>query len=170
VLPAREDLGADPAKQLVPYDVVRQILEDRIRRGLRELALLRNVVGERMLVLESPPPIGDDAHILKSSASHFRQHYGTDWRVASPSLRYKLWRVSGEIHAQFCREWGLTFVPAPAAAMDAGMYLKREGWPRDAIHANGWYGARVVDDLRAPRAPAAMQAGQAIWVGEIAGP
>jgi hypothetical protein len=150
VLPSHEDLGADPTKQLVPYDAVRQILEERVQRALREIALLRDIAGERMLVLESPPPIGDDAQILKCSRPYFFKHGDSEWRVVSPALRYKLWRVSSEIYSDFCRERGLVFVSAPTSAMDAGMFLKREGWlQHNPLHGNAWYGERVVDSLRA---------------------
>jgi hypothetical protein len=154
VLPEREDLGADPTRQLIPYDAVHEVLGDRIRRSLRELALLQDAIGERMLVLESPPPIGDDAHVLKHSGHHFCRHYGDDWQVVSPALRYKFWRVSSAIYAAFCRQRGVTFVPAPADTMERGMFLKPEGWPPNATHANSWYGVRVIEAVRGRAGPA----------------
>lgn len=159
VLPAREDLGTDPTKDLVPYALVRELLEHQIGAFLQMIAVLRDIVGERMLILESPPPIGDNAHILKHLAKHLTTVPGGDWKVPSPSFRYKLWRVSSGIYLDFCRREGLVFVEAPVVAVEDGMFLKREGWRQDAMHGNAWYGARTIEAAMAQLAERAFAKG-----------
>ena len=165
VLPAREDLGADPSKDLVPYRLVREFLQRRCERVLPILAALKKMAAERMLVIESPPPVRDNAHVRQCLARQFANRFHADLRVTSPSFRYKIWRVNSEVYEDFCRREDLAFVRAPASAIEDGMFLRPEGWrAQDAIHGNAWYGACVVEAARmrlsdavAPRQPAAEE-------------
>ncbi len=148
VLPSREDLGADPVLDLVPVDLVAKLLEDRVRPALAMIDELHSIVGERILVLESPPPIGDDSHILKHSGPYFLRRYGRDWKIVSPAFRYKIWRVSSALYIDFCSRRSIEFLPAPAETMEDGMFLRPEGWPPNATHANRWYGEKVIRDAQ----------------------
>ena len=148
VLPSREDLGADPVLDLVPVDLVAKLLEDRVRPALAMIDELHSIVGERILVLESPPPIGDNSHILKHSGPYFLRRYGRDWKIVSPAFRYKIWRVSSALYIDFCSRRSIEFLPAPAETMEDGMFLRPEGWPPNATHANRWYGEKVIRDAQ----------------------
>jgi hypothetical protein len=145
VLPAREDLSTEPSKDLVPYRLVRELLERRISRVLPMITRIRDLSGGRMLVLESPPPVEDDEHVRKSFSRHFQKRDHSSFKVTNPSFRYKIWRVSSEIYLDFCSRESLSFVDAPSSSMENGMFLRREGWrDQDSIHGNAWYGAQVV--------------------------
>lgn len=144
LLPGRSDLAVDPARSLVPFAAIEGLLRRRLARSLQIIGALRDLAGGRLVVIESPPPIGDDAHIRHWSGPWFREHFGEDWKVVPPTLRYKLWRASSAIYAEACRRHGIVFAPAPATVMVDGMFLRPEGWPENATHGNAWYGERVI--------------------------
>jgi hypothetical protein len=148
VLPSREDLGADPTRDLVPYDAVAKLLGDRVQPVWKTIDGVRSAVGKRIFVLESPPPIRDDAHVIKYCGHHFRSRLGPDYKIVTATLRYKIWRVSSELYIDHCNRRSIEFVPAPADTMEDGMFLRPEGWASDATHANRWYGESVVREVR----------------------
>jgi hypothetical protein len=108
-------------------------------------ALRRQYPGP-LLHLESPAPPRDDAFVA-DALDEFRS-LSPDGTVVAAALRYKLWRLHSTIVRSFCDGYGITFVPAPAEALDADGYLARHAC-QDATHANAWYGGRLLDQIGA---------------------
>jgi hypothetical protein len=148
VLPDRHDLGPAAGAEIVPYDMMRAMLADRVKRFLVPmLSSFRTISGLPVRHFCSPPPIGSQEHIAQ-----FPGIAGAKVRslgVAPPGLRLKLWLMYADIVAEACAEAGVEFVPAPLAAMDAAGFLDQPLWSNTPTHGNAGYGRLVLSQLSA---------------------
>jgi hypothetical protein len=151
VLPDEPALPVDPRRELVPWAALVARLHPRIGRSIGQLAALSELSGGRLVAIESPPPIGDDAHLLRWSGPWFRQHFGDAWSVVPPLHRYKLWRAACALYRDGCARHAIPFAATPASVLVDGRYLRPEGWPENATHGNAWYGARVIEAIETRR-------------------
>jgi hypothetical protein len=148
VLPERPDLGPAPGAEVVPYDLMRAMLADRVKRFLVPmLSSFRTISGLSVRHFCSPPPIGSSQHIAQfpGMAGEKMQSLG----VAPPGLRLKLWLMYAGIVAEACAEAGVEFVPAPQAAMDRAGFLDQPLWSNTPTHGNADYGRLVLFQLAA---------------------
>lgn len=137
------DPGAEPLTEaLVRAALERGLARDRIR--LREI---RRVAGD-FIQLESPPPIADNGYIAERADAYFKDRALADLGVASPGLRYKIWRLHSRIVAGYCADLGVRFLPAPREARDEQGFLRSE-FAGDATHGNEAYGEAVIRALEA---------------------
>jgi hypothetical protein len=143
-LAGREDLGVDETAQLIPEAAVRESLESRMDSEIKAIELLRRSVGRRILHAETPPPLGDAAHILASADTFFRENGLSDLGVAPPRLRLKIWLLQRRILQDLCRRIDVGYLELPPEVFGADGLLSREGYGRDATHANPWFGAQVI--------------------------
>ena len=130
--------------QALPYAQIESILTERvgILQGLADLA---QQFPQKLSILETPPPIGDQAFIT-SHASTYAEIINK--RGLAPShLRLKLWLTRRHLVQTRCRELGIDYIPAPAESMDDEGYLRSHYYHTDPTHANDAYGLLVLRQL-----------------------
>lgn len=147
VLPEEPDLPLTSGARIVSHAAV-----DAAVRGLMEpeqLDLVRLLArpDRRVVHIEPPPVIGDDARLSAQLMDMPFVPPGSPG-PSPPWLRYKLWRVHSAIVREACAAAGVVFAPAPAAAMADGRFLRPELYERPC-HANAAYGALVLRDIGA---------------------
>lgn len=143
-VPGREDLGLDETAQFIPEAAIRESLRSRMEGEIKAITLLRRHVGRRILHAETPPPLGDAAHILASADTFFRQNGIADLGVAPPRLRLKTWLLQRRILQDLCRTIDVAYLELPPEVFGEDGLLRREAYGRDATHANPWFGERVI--------------------------
>ena len=78
-------------------------------------------------------------------------------QVAPACLRLKLWFLLQQMMRETAERLAIEFWPVSASAMTEEGYLRPEYWAPDATHANGAYGALMLDEyekrLFAPSLP-----------------
>jgi hypothetical protein len=147
VLPREPSLPLRGDGELVPVAIVRAAIEQFIRPRLAELATLRQIAPSGVLFhLESPPPIPSGEHVARHPGI-FREQIEQEARVAPRLLRYKLWRVHGELFEDACRDHDVTVIPAPAATRDPEGFLGEPFWNPDPTHGNVAYGEQVLRQI-----------------------
>ena len=134
-------------REVVPEKIAVAALETsgRVYEPIRFLKLVRQLVPSLSVHLESPAPVPSEEHIRKFP-DVFREpieKYG----VAPASLRYKLWRINSKLVQNECNAMGVRYLPVPDVTQDADGYLVEAAWYMDPVHANQWYGERVIEQL-----------------------
>jgi hypothetical protein len=134
----------DAGRQLIPYDAMRAMLEERVTPYLQWIADLAPHFMGRKLHLCSPPPIGSIAHI-RSFPGSVRTRIGRG--VTPAGIRAKLYRINADIFRAGCADLGVDFLPPPAEASDADGFLKPEYWNQDPTHGNSHYGKLLLKQI-----------------------
>ena len=142
--PGREADGIDPERDLIPYDALRAMLEQRIEPYLQWLAALAPAFSGRKLHLCSPPPVPSAEHIRKfPGVSRGRLNQG----VMPARIRAKLYDMSSDIFRTGCAELGIEFLPPPRKPPMPTGFLKPEYWNPDPTHANSDYGRLLLKQI-----------------------
>ncbi|KKC26968.1 hypothetical protein [Sphingomonas sp. SRS2] len=137
----------DPEAEPISEMLVRAVLEEGLARDRIRLREIRRVAGE-VNQLESPPPLADSEAIAAQAEAYFKDRGIGNLGVASPGLRYKIWRLHSRIVAGYCAELGMRFLPVPRETQDEkGFLLPQFGG--DATHGNRDYGEAVIRQLEA---------------------
>jgi hypothetical protein len=144
VLPEAPHLPLEAGAQLLPYAVMRTLLERRLHFERSTMIAFRAYYPGPFVHLESPPPPRDDQFVATSLDEYFKSRPAGS--IVSAALRYKLWRLHSTIVERTCQELGITFVKAPAEACDSDGFLVRRAYG-NATHANAWYGGRVLHQI-----------------------
>ena len=144
VLPERPDLPLQKDREIVPFELIRDTLESWMKPDL--FRKMSELLTRPMFQLEPPPPVLDEEHI-RNHAGIFREKIDK-FGVNHPAIRFKLWRVSSNLIASYCAKFGIEFLPVPAEAVGPEGFLHYMALCPDPTHANGWYGALVVHQLR----------------------
>ena len=137
----------DPQAEPIPEALVRAALEEGLARDHIRLREIRRVAGQ-VVQLESPPPLADSAAIAAQADAYFKDRGIGDLGVASPGLRYKIWRLHSRIIAGYCAALGLRFLPVPRETQDEQGFLRPE-FAGDATHGNLSYGEALIRALEA---------------------
>ena len=137
----------DPDAEPLTEAFVRAALEAGLIRDRIRLREIKRHGGE-VIQLESPPPLADSAVIAAQADTYFRDQGVADRGVASPGLRYTIWRLHSRIVADYCAQLGLGFLPVPREARDEAGFLRPE-YAGDATHGNQAYGEAVIRSLEA---------------------
>lgn len=158
-----EPLGP-PDVPRIPLALMRAQIEDLARGNAllvwADIAAAARAAGARPILVPPPPPIADEAHI--------RAHPGRFGALVArhglnpPALRRKLWLLYRDALARAAAQDGGTFVDVPDEIFEDG-FLARCYWQGDPTHANGAYGAIMLDRVlaaasAAPAHPAATAA------------
>lgn len=149
MLPERPTLPLPPDATLLPFGLIRRVLERRSQDLSHLMEAMRAATSLPMFQIESPPPIPSEAHLRaypKGFAEVFAQH-----GIAPAPLRFKLWRANSAIMADLCTQHGITFLPVPPEMQDAEGMLAKEAWQADPTHGNHVYGAAVLRQIAAAR-------------------
>ena len=144
VLPEAPQLPLETGSQLIPYAVMRTLLERRLQFERSTMVAFRSQYPGPFVHLESPPPPRDDQFVATSLDEFFKSRPAGS--IVSASLRYKLWRLHSTIVERTCHELGITFVRTPPDACDPDGFLHQRAYG-NATHANAWYGGRVLRQI-----------------------
>ena len=137
----------DPEAEPVTEVLVRAALEEGLARDRIRLREIRRVAGD-FIQLESPPPVADGGYVAERADAYFKDRAIADLGVASPGLRYKIWRLHSHIVAGYCAGVGVRFLPVPGETRDDQGFL-RPDYAGDATHGNQAYGEAVIRALEA---------------------
>lgn len=140
------DVEAGGRRQIVPAEVVRRELGDRLAPLVRSCQALRNLFpGVPIRHVMPPPPVADGGLIRArpEALAAVIEARG----VAPAPLRLKVYRMAEEILVERLAGAGVGMVLAPAAALDDG-YLAEAFWMA-SVHATTAYGGLVLDQLGA---------------------
>ena len=132
----------DPEAEPLTEALVRVALEEGLARDRVRLREISRIAGD-FIQLESPPPVADGAAIAAQADAYFKNRAIGELGVASPGLRYKIWRLHSRIVAGYCAELGARFLPVPAELQDKQGFLRPE-YAGDATHGNQAYGEAVI--------------------------
>jgi len=148
VLEPEPTLPLLPGREAVAGGLIRGALEStslfRHQRALRRF--LPGVLRRPLALLESPPPLFDDARLLANLGGYRRLL--TERGIAPAPVRRKLWRLHSFLVAEDCAAAGIEFVAAPSAAQDTQGYLAPQALADDdPTHANTWYGRRLIEQM-----------------------
>lgn len=151
ISPERPDLPIDKGARLIPYTALRDILTARTKKEFRIIQMMHDLAPGRFYHLESPPPSALD-DLGAAYIANWTENFGGT--TAAPAfLRLKVWRLHSHIVRDFCESSGITFVPAPAEAIDANGYRVDAATdvdePSAVTHANAWYGELVLKQIDA---------------------
>jgi hypothetical protein len=144
-LPSRPDLPTDETAEILPVDLVGDLILHRLRHLQLYLSALAPLSGGRLIHLQSPPPIGDNAYIA-SYPSQFGEK-AKKFGVSPKFFRLKLWLLTGEVLAQLCRDVGVILHPAPQPVRDAEGFLAKKFWNEDPNHGNAQYGKVILQNI-----------------------
>lgn len=147
LLSGEEGPPLDPDAEPLSEALVRAALENGLSRDRARLRQIRRVAGA-VIQLESPPPLADNAIIAAQADAYFKDRGIASLGVASPQLRYKIWRLHSRIIAGYCAELGLGFLPVPIETRDDNGFLLPH-LAGDATHGNAAYGEAVIRALEA---------------------
>jgi len=152
-LPADPDVEPMAGAEPLPVALVRSALERTMARDLLRLRLVAAAT-ERLVHIESPPPLADAAFIAERADSYFRDR-GIDAAAVAPApFRQRMWRLHGSVLREACASLGVRFLPVPRAAMDDGGFLRPE-LAGDATHGNADYGEMLIRGLESMAEPGA---------------
>jgi hypothetical protein len=110
-----------------------------------QLLRLRRAFGGRFFHLAPPPPKEDDAFVLRTADTYFRERNIAMARVNPAYLRLKLWLLQVRVTEAFCRENDIGMLRPPAEAKTTSGFLAPNYYGTDATHANALYGGLVLD-------------------------
>lgn len=147
VLSTNESVETNVDAFLIPERIIRDIIKGKVQNFLDGLKTIKDLFIDKVVFIESPPPIGDDEYVRAYLDEYFIKAFPEGREIVSPALRYKLWRTASGIYQSRCEEIDIPYLKCPASAMIDGMYLKKEGYPDNVTHGNAWYGERVLENL-----------------------
>lgn len=150
---------ADPEAtqaRIVPLSQMRAAFTAFVGSIRHDLGRYASTFPGQTFYLNPPPPKADNAYIRKNAEGYFRVDGKVVLEVSPPGMRKRLWLAQSRALADLCAELGVTFVDAPARAMQDG-FLARSSYGVDATHANAHYGElvlRQLEDMLAEKEPA----------------
>jgi hypothetical protein len=144
VLPEAPHLPLDPERELVSAEVIRHALATVDEGTMPILELLVRMAPGRVMHVCPPPPV----FLADATREKYPWNMTPDQpRAFAPAwVRYKIWLLSVSMIADRVRKMGIPFVMVPASCQDENGFL-REEFRRDVAHANGRYGALILEKL-----------------------
>jgi len=150
ILPWQQDLPVNAGFPFVTFGSITATFFGQAEGFLKQIEALGRYARRRGIPvchLGSPPPIGDDAHILKHLDPYFRQERFARKPLTERNIRYKLWRLDAYITERHCADVGVRFVPPPPESRDGEGFLRPEYYADNATHANDRYGDLVIAQI-----------------------
>lgn len=145
VLPEAPTLPLQADAEILPSGVVLAWLKQRLERlSLPFMRQLREAVRVPIWALEPPPPIPSEGHIERYAEPVFRARI-EKLGIAPAVFRFKVWRLQSALLRGFCEQLGIGFIDVPAETQDPHGMLAEPFWWRDATHANGEFGYRMLE-------------------------
>lgn len=147
--PERPELPPLPAREIVPYQVLRDIFESSARgkEGERIQTMARHTAA-RVVHLCPPPPKEDGGLILRHHETLFLKQGLLEHGVTPATIRLKLWTLQTSVLRALCSEWGVELLLPPPGTQSAQGYLAEAFSADDATHANPAYAALMLAQLK----------------------
>jgi hypothetical protein len=137
-------------RETIPFHQMKQIMATRMEPFFhRPLEILAQASPASRFLLQSPPPVGNEARIRAYPGFFFKDKLA-ELGVAPRSTRLKLWLLHSLCAREACDRFGLTFVEVPPQAVNPGGFI-REAFSAgtDHVHGNERYGAAVLAQVLA---------------------
>ena len=138
VLHDRPDLPIDHSCSLLPEALIQDLFEDMIAPLKAALSYLAPQYPERLWLVGSPPPPGDNVIKQKHVMAKFSGGSPSDVFLAPPLVTLKTWLLVNRLVAEICHETGCRFIDCTPVACDEAGFLKKE-FEFDGFHANDRY-------------------------------
>ncbi|TDW16549.1 hypothetical protein EV128_1341 [Rhizobium azibense] len=138
------DETVDAGRRIIPFAQMKRIVNNNVRYRLEMVKTLAPLTNSKILMMEPPPPIEDENHILKFPGAFSE---AVTVGVTPAPIRRKLWKLQSQVYSDLSEETGMEFFPFLPEAMSPSGYLAPEYCYRDPTHANAKYGEMVVSEL-----------------------
>ena len=138
--PGEETYVADPAQEIVPYDLLLEACKIEHHLVSDLLDRLKPFVTVPIFALCPPPPIDDEEFILASNPKHanIAEHLAKRGLPAT-HWRYRIWKVHIAALRAIYEARGIRFIEPPREAIGANGCLDAR-FRSDVFHANAAYG------------------------------
>src|SRR5205814_962201 len=146
--PGEETYAADPAEEIVPYDLLLEACKIEHHLVSDLLDRLKPFVTVPIFALCPPPPIDDEEFILTSNPKHanIAEHLAKRGLPSTP-WRYRIWKLHTMALQEIYREHGITFIDPPVEAIGDNGCLQQD-FRSDVFHANQRYGQLLLKQVQ----------------------
>lgn len=147
--PDRHDLPPLPEREIVPYQVLREVFDSGLRgKDGERICRLKQHTQAQVVHLCPPPPKEDAQHIMRRHETLFLKQGLLENGVTPASIRLKLWTLQVRVLQTLCAEWGVGLVPVPPGTQTPAGFLAPAFSADDATHANPAYAALMMAQLK----------------------
>jgi hypothetical protein len=145
-LPSRLDLPTDETAEILPVDILEDLIRSRLVRSLGlYLELMSSYDSVPKIHVPPPPPVRETAHI-EAYPSVFGEK-AKKFGVSPAFFRLKMWLLTCEVQKKLCAAAGVTFHSLPNAVFDQDGFLATPFLNKDPTHGNPKYGKVILDDV-----------------------
>ena len=144
-LPSRPDLPADESAEVLPFDLVADLIRHEYRPLMVYFSTLAPLSGCPFVHVPPPPPIPDSDFILAHPQKF--EKLLNKFGVSPKFFRMKMWLLTCDVVKSMCDEAGVIFYAIPKSLHDADGFLARPFWKEDPTHANFEYGKNILEDI-----------------------
>ena len=147
VLPSKPDLPRVRNCEIVPYRVVRDILQSRMVINLELISDLSVRSSKPVYQLMPIPPIGDDNFVMQCSNKFAGKIL--EQGLADKTFRLKMYLLYCDILSSHCRALNIRLIALPGQVFDDSGFLHPSGYAKDINHGNVWYGRQLMKHFEA---------------------
>lgn len=146
-LPARPDLPTDESAEILPVDLVEDLIRSRLANSVALYLAMISRAGANVakIHMPPPPPVRETAHI-ETYPGQFGEKV-RQFGVSPPFFRLKMWKLTCEVLRKLCEEAGIIFYRLPDSVFDTDGFLARPFMNQDPTHANARYGRIILDNI-----------------------
>ena len=145
-LPSRLDLPTDETAEVLPVDIVEDLIRIRLERTLGlYLEMISGYGSVPKIHVPPPPPIRETAYI-EAYPGVFGEK-AKKFGVSPAFFRLKMWALTLEVQKKLCAAAGVILHSLPSSVFDADGFLAKAFLNRDPTHGNAAYGKVVLDDI-----------------------
>jgi hypothetical protein len=146
-LPGRPDLPTDETAEVLPVDLVEDLINFRLGK---KLSMYLDLIAERggdipKIHIPPPPPIRSADHI-RSYPGHFADRV-EKFGISPPFFRLKTWLLTCKVQRKLCQARGIVPYGLPGSIFDTDGFLAERFWRVDPSHGNSDYGQAILDDV-----------------------
>ncbi len=145
-LPARLDLPTDEKAEILPVDLIEDLIRSRLESSLGFLLTeVARLAAGRMIHVPPPPPVRQTAHI-EAYPGVFAKRVGR-LGVSPPFFRLKMWLLTCEVQRKLCENAGVILHRLPKPVFDPDGFLAEPLLNKDPTHGNAGYGKIMLEDI-----------------------
>ncbi|MEL6752594.1 MAG: hypothetical protein AAFO57_01105 [Pseudomonadota bacterium] len=145
VVPDAPHLPLNSSAELLPYDLVKKMIEEQVEELALLLKQLPKLGFPNIAHINAPPPVESAQYIMDDLSQKNGLDPETD-EISDASLRLKLWLTQKDVIGDLCRTLGVLCIDAPASTQNERGFLREEYW-KDAVHANEQYSAIILAEI-----------------------
>ena len=122
--------------QVIQYDVMCDFFYTHLRRMFLTILDVKRLLGDRMVHIDSPPPLHDNQFIHENIDEYFKNLFLERMPdINEPAIRLKHWQLSKNLYKKFCREADIKYLENKLPRHKK-YYLPKIYFGGDATHAN----------------------------------